>query len=198
MSEESSRFGSMEGADMLTPNPAIKFTYEDYKHTPDDKRYELLDGELIMAPAPNLGHQDVAARLGWRLMRFVEEKDLGKAFPAPCDVVLSNTDVVQPDLLFVSREREHVLLGGENVMGPPDLVVEILSPSTSARDRTVKSVLYARHGVSEYWLADPEAKTITVMLLGESGFELEAIYGKGQTLTSPTLRGFEVDLDEIF
>ena len=68
---------------MIIPNPAIKFTYEDYKNTPDDKRYELLDGELIMAPAPNLGHQDISARLGWRLMRFVEEGDLGKVFPAP-------------------------------------------------------------------------------------------------------------------
>ena len=182
---------------MVIPNPAIKFTYEDYKHTPDDKRYELLDGELIMAPAPNLGHQEVDANLGARMVLFVKDRGLGKVFHAPCDVVLSNTDVVQPDLLFVSREREHILLGGDNVQGAPDLVVEILSPSTAGRDRTVKSALYARHGVSEYWLADPEARTITVMVLGEVGFEVEAIYGKGQALTSPTLEGFTVNLDEI-
>ena len=183
---------------MLTPNPAIKFTYEDYKHTPDDKRYELLDGELIMAPAPNLGHQRIDARLGSRMVLFVERQGLGEVFFAPCDVVLSDTDVVQPDLLFVSREREHILLGDDNVQGAPDLVVEILSPSTAGRDRTVKSALYARHGVKEYWLADPEAKTITVMLLGEAGFKVEAIYGKGQALTSPTLEDFTVNLDEIF
>ena len=193
-----SRFGRTEGANMITPNPAIKFTLEDYKHTPDDKRYELLDGELIMAPAPNLGHQRIDMNLGSSLHAFVKERGLGEVLSAPCDVVLSNTDVVQPDLLFVSREREHILLGGENVLGAPDLVVEILSPSTAGRDRTVKSALYARHGVSEYWLADPEARTIMVMLLGEAGFEVEAIYGKGHTLTSPTLRGFEVNLDEIF
>ena len=141
---------------------------------------------------------DISARLGWRLMRFVEEGDLGKVFPAPCDVVLSNTDVVQPDLLFVSREREHILVGGDNVQGAPDLVVEILSPSTAGRDRTLKRSLYARHGVGEYWLVDPDDETVTVMALGEGGFETAAVYRKGQTLTSSTLPGFAVGLDEIF
>ncbi len=183
---------------MVIPNPAIKFTYEDYKHTPDDTRYELIDGELIPALTPNLGHQGVSTKLGTRLYVFITEKGLGEVFRAPCDVVLSNTDVVQPDLLFVSKERGHILLNGLNVQGAPDLVVEILSPSTEERDRTVKSALYARHGVSEYWLADPAAQTITVMLLGEGGFEVEAVYGMGQTLTSPTLPGFAVELDEIF
>jgi Uma2 family endonuclease len=75
---------------MVIPNPAIKFTYEDYKHTPDDKRYELLDGELIMAPAPNLGHQRIDARLGSRMVLFVERQGLGEVFFAPCDVVLSD------------------------------------------------------------------------------------------------------------
>ena len=183
---------------MTIPNPAIKFTYEDYRHTPDDKRYELLDGDLIMAPAPNLGHQDVAAKLGWRVMRFVEQRNLGKAFPAPCDVVLSNTDVVQPDLLFVSRERAHILLGGDNVQGAPDLVVEILSPSTASRDKTLKRSLYARHGVLEYWLVDPNVQTVDVMVLGDGGLKTVAVYGKDQTLTSPMLEGLAVDLDEIF
>ena len=132
------------------------------------------------------------------MILFVKERRLGKVFPAPCDVVLSNTDVVQPDLLFVSRERERILLGGDNVLGAPDLVVEILSPSTAARDRTVKSTLYARHGVKEYWLADPVARTVTVMLLGEGSFETEAVYSNGETLTSPTLEGFAVNLDEVF
>ena len=131
-------------------------------------------------------------------MRFVEEGDLGKVFPAPCDMVLSNTDVVQPDLLFVSRGREHILVGGDNVQGAPDLVVEILSPSTAGRDRTLKRSLYAKHGVGEYWLVDPDDETVTVMALGEGGFETAAVYRKGQTLTSSTLPGFAVGLDEIF
>ena len=183
---------------MLSPNPAVKFTYEDYQHTPDDKRYELLDGELIMVPAPNLGHQRIGAKLGTQLYTFVEEKGLGEVFFAPCDVVLSNTDVVQPDLLFVSNERAHLLLGGDNVRGAPDLVVEILSPSTAGQDRTLKRALYFKHGVKEYWLVDPDARTVTVLRLGEDAFEVEAIYGEGQTMSSPTLTGFSVGLNEIF
>ncbi|MYA21695.1 MAG: Uma2 family endonuclease [Gemmatimonadetes bacterium] len=183
---------------MLSPNPAVKFTYEDYQHTPEDKRYELLDGELIMVPAPNLGHQRIGAKLGIRLYTFVEERSLGEVFFAPCDVVLSNTDVVQPDLLFVSNERAHLLLGGDNVRGAPDLVVEIFSPSTAERDQTLKRALYVKHGVKEYWLVDPDARTVSVLLLGEDAFEVEAIYGEGQTMNSPTLTGFSVGLNEIF
>ncbi len=174
---------------MVSPNPAIKFTYEDYQHTPEDQRFELLDGELTMVPAPNLRHQRIGTRLGALLHAFVQERDLGEVFHAPCDVVLSNTDVVQPDLLFVSEERAHLLLGGDNVLGAPDLVVEILSPSTAGRDRTLKRALYAKHGVKEYWLVDPDARTVTVLRLGAGDFEVAAIYGEGQTMASPTLSG---------
>ena len=113
-------------------------------------------------------------------------------------MVLSDTDVVQPDLLFVSTERAHLLLGGANVLGAPDLVVEILSPSTAGRDRTLKRALYAKHGVQEYWLVDPDARTVTVLRLDANAFEVESIYGEGQTLTSPMLAGFTADLNEIF
>jgi Uma2 family endonuclease len=183
---------------MPIPNPAIKFTYDDYRNTPDDSRYELLDGELVMAPAPSLRHQRTGIRLSSLLHAFVTGRRLGEVFSPPCDVILSDADVVQPDLLFVSRERRRTLLEGDAVRGAPDLVVEILSPSTAARDRTLKRVLYARHGVREYWLVDPDAETITVMVLGTDGFEVEAVYGKGETLTSPTLRGLAVNLDEVF
>ena len=183
---------------MVSPNPAIKFTYEDYQHTPEDQRFELLDGELTMVPAPNLRHQRIGTRLGALLHAFVQERDLGEVFHAPCDVVLSNTDVVQPDLLFVSEERAHLLLGGDNVLGAPDLVVEILSPSTAERDRTFKRSLYARHGVSEYWIVDTVAKNVTVLLFRDGGFEVAAEYGEGENLTSPALPGFALSIDEVF
>ena len=183
---------------MLTPNPAIKFTYDDYRNTPDDGRYELLDGELVMAPAPSLRHQRIDTRLSSLLHVFVTERGLGEVFCPPCDVLLSATDVVQPDLIFVAREQRRILAAGDAVRGAPDLVVEILSPSTAARDRTLKRVLYARHGVREYWLVDPDAETVAVMVLSNDGFKVEAVYGQGQTLTSPTLPGFTVNLDEIF
>ena len=183
---------------MTIRNPAIKFTYEDYRNTSDDERCELLDGEFIMAPAPSIGHQRIDTRLVSSLHTFVKERCLGEVLCPPCDVVLSNTNVVQPDLLFVSREREHILRGGDNVQGAQDLVVEILSPSTAARDKSLKRDLYAKHGVLEYWLVDPVAQTITVMTPGEDGFETAAAYGRSQTLTSPTLPGLALNLDDLF
>lgn len=137
-------------------------------------------------------------QLGALFHVFVQERGLGEVFAAPCDVVLSNTDVVQPDLLFVSRERERVLRNGDNVRGAPDVVVEILSPATAARDRTFKRALYAKHGVKEYWLVDPDTRIVTVLLLEERSFVAAGIYGPGQNLTSPTLQGFAFDPDEIF
>ena len=128
---------------MSVPNPRIKLTYRDYAHTPEDERYELLDGELIITPAPAEVHQRVATLLGWRVAQFVSENDLGRVYVAPFDVVLSDTDVVQPDLLFISNERVHVVTPA-NVQGAPDLVVEILSPTSAERDRTFKRRLYAR------------------------------------------------------
>ncbi|MXZ71229.1 MAG: Uma2 family endonuclease [Acidobacteria bacterium] len=183
---------------MATAHPALKFTYEDYRTAPPDKRYELLDGDLLLTPAPSIKHQRVQVRLGRRLAQFIEKRALGEFFFAPCDVVLSDTDVVQPDLLFVSRERDHLLRNGENVRGAPDLVVEILSPATADRDRGYKRTLYAAHGVTECWLIDPDAETVEVHRLRDSALEVAHTFDRGQTLRSPLLAGFEVDLHDIF
>lgn len=172
-------------------------TYADYLKTSDDERYELLNGELVMPPLPLTGHQMISIALASRLYLYVEETGLGTVVAAPTDVVLPDTDVVQPDVLFISKQRNHILTR-ENVRGAPDLVVEILSPATAEHDRTIKLDLYAQHGVKEYWIVDPEAKTIMVLLRGESHFEVAGIYGEGQSLRSPTLAGFSVALEEIF
>ena len=182
---------------MTSPNSAIKFTYQDYLNTPDDKRYELIDGELILAPAPRRDHQRVQLNLGAPIHFFVRSNGLGVVYFAPRDVVFSDTQIVQPDIMFISNERMHIDTEAE-VWGGPDLVVEILSPSTADRDRTVKRALYARHGVKEYWLVDADEHTIAVLLLGEQGFEPVATYGEGDTLVSPTLPGFSVLVDEVF
>ena len=174
-----------------------KLTCEDYLKTSNDERLELLDGVLIMPPAPNTAHQSVQTELGWRLAQFVREGQLGHVFFAPTDVVLSHTDVVQPDLLFISRERADIITPA-NIQGAPDLIVEIRSDSTAERDETVKRQLYAERGVKEYWLVDPDAATTTVLLLRKDSYEQVASYSGRQTLTSPTLRGFTVNLSEIF
>ena len=183
---------------MPTTQPAVKLTYEDYRTAPADRRYELLDGDLIMVPAPNLKHQKVQRHLGQRLSQFIAERDLGEFFFAPCDVVLSDTDVVQPDLLFVSGEREHLLSGGDNVRGAPDLVVEILSPATADRDRGYKRALYGRHGVTEYWLVDPTAETVSIHRQQAGALTVTQSFGREETLRSPLLAGLELHVDDIF
>ena len=184
-------------ATMAIPNPIVKFTYEDYLNAPEDKRYELLDGELVMTPAPGERHQSISILLGSKLCQFVSENSLGRVYLAPFDVVLSDVDVVQPDLLFVSNERDHIITSA-NIQGAPDLVVEILSPSTAERDRTFKRALYANHGVNEYWMVDITAKDITILLLGERGYEVVGTYGEEEALTSPTMQGFTLNIGDLF
>ena len=182
---------------MVSPKPKAKLTYEDYAKTPDDERWELIDGELFRMPSPNISHQRTSRRLLFRLAPFVEDRNLGEVFDAPIDVVLSDTDTVQPDLLFISRERMEIV-SPLNVRGAPDLVVEIHSPSTAQRDLTTKRALYARHGVREYWPIDPEARTVTVLLLDNGDFVEIGVYREGDTVISPTLEGFSFRVEEIF
>ena len=182
---------------MVAAKPAAKLTYKDYRNTPEDERCELLDGELVMAATPNIAHQRVCGRLGRRLGEFVEEKGLGEIFRAPTDVVLSDTDVVQPDILFVSGDRAEIITA-DDVQGAPDLVVEVLSPATARRDWRDKLDLYSKHGVREFWLADPATEIVWVLLPKEGNPKVTAIYGKGDTLTSPMLEGLTLDLDQVF
>ena len=142
-------------------NVKTRLTYADYLETSDDERYELLKGELVMSPSPKEIHQHISGILYLAIGAFVRERSLGKVYFAPFDVVLSDTNVVQPDLLFVSNERAGIITQ-DNVQGAPDLVVEILSPATAERDRTLKLDLYAQYGVKEYWIVDPDAETSTV------------------------------------
>ncbi len=181
------------------PKATIKFTYEDYKNLPESetKRYELIEGELLTVPSPSFEHQDISVHLEVALHEFVRKHQLGKVLHAPLDIVLDDENVVQPDIIFISKARSHII-HKEAIRGAPDLVIEILSPSTGERDRTVKKKLYARAGVTEYWLVDPEQKTIEVLKLGASGFERVALYTQDETLTSPLLPGLRISLREIF
>ena len=187
-----------ESTHVTTAQPAVKLTYEDYCAAPADNRYELLDGDLMMVPAPNIKHQRVQLHLATRLDLFIEERALGTLLTAPSDVMLSETDVVQPDLLFVSRQREHLLRDGQKVQGAPDLVIEILSPSTADRDRGKKLALYGRHGVTEYWLVDPIAETVQIHRLQGEVLVPTRTFGREETLRSPLLPGLELHLEDIF
>jgi Uma2 family endonuclease len=179
----------------------IKFTYEDYKSLPESetKRYELLEGELVMVPSPTPYHQGILRNLLRLLDEHVRSHRLGRVYPAPLDVVLSEHNVVQPDLLFISQERMDII-AEEAVCGAPNLVVEVLSEATRERDRAYKRTLYARHGVKEYWLVDPGTKIIEVLKLGKRGYERAGLYSakEGEALASPLLSGLEIRLSEVF
>src|SRR3972149_6548820 len=176
--------------------PYPKFTYDDYLLLPEDKHYELIEGELIMVPSPGFKHQEILLTLAQVLSKFVKENNLGKIIIAPFDVVLASTDVVQPDILFISRERFSIITEA-NIQGPPDLGVEILS-SNLEKDQVIKRKLYAKFGVKEYWIVDPEGKNVEVMELEEKGFRTVAIFKSNDVLTSKTFPGLNLRIKEVF
>ena len=180
-------------------NRSVRYTYRDYINLPEseEKRYELIDGELYMAPAPTPAHQIIVGRLFRILIEFVEAHDLGDVIFSPLDVVLSDEDVLQPDAVYISRDRKSMITE-QNIQGPPDLVVEVLSPGTADRDRTIKRARYLRFGVREYWIVDPQTRTIEVLKAGETEFELVRVYASGTSAKSPILEGLEVSMDAVF
>ena len=182
---------------MVTRTRRGPYTYADYLLTPDDERYELIEGELIMAPAPIPRHQLISAYFVMFLAPFVRNNGLGWIFPAPIDVHLSDTNLLQPDILFVSNERERII-GETNIQGAPDLVIEIASTRTQEHDRTVKRELYERFGVLEYWMVDHVEEAVEVLRLENGKFMSVGVYGRTDTLTTPLLLGLVIDLNEIF
>ena len=188
------RAGRYDVSTMQTETPT---TWEDVLRMPDDgNRYEFIGGRLYVTPAPVTRHQRISKRLQAALMRVLEDAGLGEVFSAPFLVEFPGTgDRVQPDLLFVSDERREII-GEKQVLGAPDLVVEILSPSTAHRDRGIKLDLYARCGVRQYWIVDPVEDAVDVWRFGDepgherfSG-ELPVRFGAEQV--------GRIDLDQVF
>jgi len=177
-----------------------KLSYEDYVHFPDDgQRHEILDGEHYVTPAPAKKHQRISMRLGSRLHVLVDSRNLGEVLAAPFDVLLSPHDIVQPDLIFVSNARTAIFTD-KNAKGAPDLVIEILSPSTRRIDEGIKLDRYERLGVDEAWMLDPDLETTKVYRRDGNRFVLiaELSAAAGDVLTTPLLPGLEILLAEIF
>ena len=173
----------------------IKFKYEDYLHLPEDgKRYQIIGGELYVVPAPVPHHQKISRNIEFLLYSLVKERGLGEVFNAPCDVVLSEEDVVQPDIFFISKEREHII-GEKNIQGAPDLIIEILSPRTVEIDSKLKVKLYERYGVKEFWLVEPGRKEVEVLVLAQQGYTSLGTFK--ESFASPLLK-IEVDLRGVF
>ncbi|HET8655569.1 MAG TPA: Uma2 family endonuclease [Longimicrobiaceae bacterium] len=173
------------------------WTYQRYLELDDDERYEIIDSELLVTPSPGTRHQIVAAELGHHFLDHVRTCGLGLVLFAPTDVVLSEENVVQPDVLFIRSERVAELVRERAIHGAPDLVVEILSPSSLVRDRHRKRALYERAGVPEYWIVDPGNRAIEVFSRGDGGYELHSSAQASGSVTSRVLEGFSVAVEDV-
>lgn len=180
------------------PPPQGRWTYADYKRLPQDGwRYEVIEGELHMAPAPRPKHQKVGMHLSSSMHQHAKHRGLGAVLTAPIDVILAGyASPVQPDILFIRKDRLHIIQD-EYVEGPPDLVVEILSPSNWLDDRRTKFRLYAQAGVLEYWLVDPEARSVEVFRLEGARYTQLGKYGPGESVQSEVMDGFAIAVEEI-
>lgn len=182
---------------MGTENADRLYTYEDYLKIDDDNQYELIGGKLILVPAPRTIHQEITLEIASIIRDFVRRNNLGKVLIAPTDVLLSATEKPQPDILFISKERLDIITE-MNVQGAPDLVVEILSPSTGKYDKVEKSKMYYKHGVKEYWIVDPDYRIVEVFTPAEKNWNLFQSYDDQDTLKSPLLTGLEIQLRDVF
>src|SRR5437016_1741075 len=173
------------------------WTYEDYCVLPQDfNRHEVIEGDHVVTPSPTPRHQQISINLGAMLAPHIRSHDLGRLLDAPMDVLLAPTSVVQPDLLFIKKERLQIITE-TNVQGVPDLVVEILSPSTAAIDRGGKMALYAKYGVPHYWIVDSDRLTLEMYELEGGKYRLAAQFGKDNRAQSPLFPGLVIPIAEL-
>jgi Uma2 family endonuclease len=177
---------------MARRRSSVRLTYDDYVHFPDDKRYELIDGEAYVLPSPNRRHQEILLRLAFLIESHLREHPVGRVYIAPFDVVLTESDIVQPDIVYVSNEDADVLTDA-NIWGTPTWAIEVLSPSTRSRDLTLKRKAYERTGLGELWFVDPEADSVQVLVLREGRYEERAAPAMVRPEAVP---GLEIDLGE--
>ncbi len=175
------------------------WTYTDLREIPEDpsRRYEILEGQLVVSPSPSINHLLVVTALHGRLLRHVDDDQLGLVTASPADVKRSEYEVVVPDLFFVRKARLKIIRRGEQtILEPPDLAVEVVSPASSRRDRAQKFVFYAGFGVPEYWIVDPVQRTFDAFRLRDGGYEpLPVEHG---VFRSEAVEGFELDVEDLF
>jgi len=188
----------VESSSPAVPETRRLYTYDELvAEMPETNHpHELWDGELIMAPAPFFDHQKTVLRFYRRLDDWVSATDLGEVIASPIDMVLSAHRAVQPDVAFISKDRLATIQRA--IMGPADLVAEVVSLGGRNRDRIEKRDLYEQHGVKEYWMIDPEPETVEVLALVSGRYELVKRSLPGETASSRLLAGFEVSVNYLF
>lgn len=191
------RLRRKEGGTIGTVPHATPYTYTELvRDFPvDNVQREIFDGELVVSPGPNTRHQRIVRDLALEIQRHINGRSVGEVFFAPLDTVLSETDVVQPDVMFVADDRREIITE-KNVQGVPSLVVEVVSDTR--RDRVRKRDIYARYGVPEYWIMDPEVDRVEVYKLLDGDYGKPEILEPGETLTYDKLPGLQIDLAKLF
>ncbi len=181
-----------------TSRPTFPMTYDEYALLPQDRnRYEVIDGELYMTPSPTCDHQTVVTHLGTILTNHVLTHGLGRVLLAPMDVVLTETNVVQPDIVYLRAGRVPPR-GAKNIASAPDLVVEVISPSSAEDDRGVKMRVYARYGVPHYWIVDPDAQTLEMYILSAGAYTLAGRFSGADAATTTLFPGLSISLDRLW
>ncbi len=176
----------------------LRISYSDLERAPEDgRRYELYDGEMFVVPSPLVMHQRATRELLLALSEYSKAQG-GEVLVSPIDIVFTEYDVLQPDLVFFQRDRLSLISPDKPIRVPPDLTVEVLSPSTASTDRGKKMQVFCRFGVKEYWIVDPAAQTVEVYELEGDRYELRQVAGETDTLRSPTLSGFECPVVRVF
>jgi Uma2 family endonuclease len=173
-----------------------RYTYKDYEELPEGAPYQLINGMLVKSPSPTPYHQGLAGKLHL-LFAELEKRAKGKAFFSPIDVYLSENETYQPDLIFISSEHLDII-GEKKIEGPPDIVVEILSPSNAYYDLRHKMHMYQHFGVREYWIVDPLEKSVEIYNNGETGFTLESKVVASGTIVSKLFPELEVKIEDLF
>lgn len=185
---------------MATQTGHLRLTYEDYRLIPGDgKRHELIEGEHYMSPSPSIKHQRLSGRLFAALYACLQQHPVGEVFAAPCDVVLSDFDVVQPDLIFVATARAAIVTEA-NIRGIPTLVVEILSEGNRKLDETIKRQRYEHYGIPEYWIIDPALDQVKIYRLTDGRYGQASILTleAQELLTTPLLPALSLPLATLF
>jgi Uma2 family endonuclease len=173
-------------------------TVEDYRMLPETgPRYQLIEGELFMAPAPNRFHQDISLNIVLMLGGYLQKHPIGKLYEAPFDVYLDEFNVHQPDIVFIAKAN-YAILTDAGAEGAPDFIAEILSPKTAFLDKKAKRKVYARSGVKELWFVDPDTKTVHVYFLQDDADHPAATYAEKDTFSSPHFPGLKIRAAKIF
>lgn len=186
-------------AENMPGPPQGQWTYADYAALPDDgRRYEIIQGVLYVTPAPSLEHQEDSGLFTYHFVQHIHLPGLGRVFPAPCDVTLPDGTTVQPDVLVVLKTNTKTRFTRTRILGVPDLVVEIASPSTAGYDRRTKQDAYARAGVPEYWIADPATRTLDLRRLEEGAYRSLGVFQGKATLPTRVVPEFPVPVEQFF